>query len=139
MLVSECLDVGGLLWCQDTASLLLWQSSLELRLQLWTLDGRKEHQLVISDTAPVTSVCLSACGRMAAVHSADGTVNKNCLLLLLLLYFYKCNFLLALQLSGYIPSTHSELLILVVHVFSIDFTSKNTFISQPTVFFHNFN
>uniref|UniRef100_A0A1B6JCI6 Uncharacterized protein n=1 Tax=Homalodisca liturata TaxID=320908 RepID=A0A1B6JCI6_9HEMI len=75
VLVTNCLDVGGVLWCQDSASLLVWQASagLSMSLQLVTVDGRVEHTLH-ADSAPITNVCLSACGRMAALHSSDARV-----------------------------------------------------------------
>uniref|UniRef100_A0A1B6MD87 WD repeat-containing protein WRAP73 n=1 Tax=Graphocephala atropunctata TaxID=36148 RepID=A0A1B6MD87_9HEMI len=73
--VTDCLAVGGALWCQDSASLLVWEgcAAADLSLRLVTVDGRVEQSLR-ADAAPITTVSLSGCGRMAALHSSDARV-----------------------------------------------------------------
>ncbi|XP_054272817.1 uncharacterized protein LOC128993085 [Macrosteles quadrilineatus] len=70
MVCNDSRDVGGLLWCLDSASLLVWQSGSSLQLRLWTADGTVERSLAADDAA-VSCVCLSDCGRVAAVLTAD--------------------------------------------------------------------
>lgn len=93
MLCSESDKVGGLLWCLDSASLLVWQMGTSLRLRLWMADGTVERSLTADDAA-VGCVCLSDCGRVAAVLTADAKVGiwEQCFCWILIILHSYCSF-----------------------------------------------
>uniref|UniRef100_A0A1B6CWZ8 Anaphase-promoting complex subunit 4 WD40 domain-containing protein n=3 Tax=Clastoptera arizonana TaxID=38151 RepID=A0A1B6CWZ8_9HEMI len=66
--VGSITDVGGMIWCKDSMSILIWQRLLNYHLTLYSLDGRVEHESK-KDFISISNISPAHNGRIISVQT----------------------------------------------------------------------